>query len=149
MTEPERFFADYFPRLADGRSPYPWQARLFRNIAAGRWPDSLALPTGSGKTAILQVWLISPAWSLRHGQREAILRRLVWVVNRRVVVDQATEEAEGVQRRIAELPADDPLAAALSDCSAPGTRLSVSTLRGKHADNRERSRGYGLRPQGS
>ncbi|MGH7287528.1 MAG: helicase-related protein, partial [Myxococcota bacterium] len=71
--------------------------------------------------------------------RNGFPRRLVYVVNRRTVVDQATREAEGLRKallnkpklqRVAELLR--PLGARASD--AP---LAISTLRGQFADNAE------------
>ena len=140
IETPEEFFAHYFALLTGGRPPFPWQAKLFRDMIENQWPDSLPLPTGSGKTAILYVWLIALAWSLRQGRRSSIPRRLVWVVNRRVVVDQATDEAERIQKTLDHLPSDDPLVGALANSSVSRRPLSVSTLRGQRADNRDWSR---------
>ena len=57
------FFRKYFPQLAHGHRPYFWQAALFERLINDDWPDSVALPTGAGKTSILQVWLLALAWS--------------------------------------------------------------------------------------
>jgi CRISPR-associated endonuclease/helicase Cas3 len=114
---------------------------LFNRLVTGDWPDSLELPTGSGKTSILKIWLITLGWSLMRGRECTIPRRLVWVVNRRVVVDQATEEAAEMARQLSEMRLDDPLAQALRACSFhKKIALAVSTLRGQKADNREWSR---------
>src|SRR5258707_6537890 len=40
------------------------------------------------------IWYLALAWMMRGCGPIVLPRRLVWVVNRRVVVDQATEEAE-------------------------------------------------------
>jgi CRISPR-associated endonuclease/helicase Cas3 len=45
------------------------------------------LPTGLGKTSIIAIWLIALT-----NRPEVTPRRLVYVVNRRTVVDQTTTE---------------------------------------------------------
>ncbi|MCP5352277.1 MAG: type I-U CRISPR-associated helicase/endonuclease Cas3 [Chromatiales bacterium] len=107
-------FEDEF-RALTGFPPQPWQQRLFReHFANGALPSGIDIPTGLGKTAVIALWLIA----IRQGIR--LPRRLVYVVDRRAVVDQATDFVNKLRQR---LPA--------------GESLPVSTLRGQHADNRE------------
>ena len=87
----------------------------------------------------MQIWVTALAWCwfTRNGSgAPSIPRRLVWVVNRRVVVDQATEEAERIAAAIRELPSGDLLKSALQACSGRDSFLAISTLRGQKADNR-------------
>jgi CRISPR-associated endonuclease/helicase Cas3 len=70
-----------------GYQPFPWQAALASRIAAEDWPDALTPPTGSGKTAVIDVWL----WARLQGL--PVPRRLVYVIDRRLVVDGVTEYA--------------------------------------------------------
>src|ERR1035441_9657856 len=63
MSETIQFFRKYFPLLAHGNQPYFWQTALFERLINDDWPDSVALPTGAGKTSILQVWLLALAWT--------------------------------------------------------------------------------------
>ena len=86
---------------------------------------------GVGKTSVIPIWLIALATN-----PTSVPRRLVYVVNRRTVVDQATEEAEKVRKR---LPDEPGLMGRLRDlCANPdGVPLAISTLRGQFADNRE------------
>jgi hypothetical protein len=51
------------------------------------------MPTGLGKTSVMAIWLLALAEQARRGPEFVKLpRRLIWVVDRRVVVDQATRE---------------------------------------------------------
>src|SRR5215468_2257107 len=78
------------------KEPFPWQERLFREFVSGQIPAALDLPTGLGKTSVMAVWLI--ARGLSHDTfRGSLPRRLVYVVDRRAVVDQASAEAEKIR----------------------------------------------------
>lgn len=116
-------FAETFKALT-GYPPFPWQTALFDLFMKGEIPPSCNLPTGLGKTSIIGVWLI--AWA----NCAPVPRRLVYVVNRRTVVDQTTEEVKNYRKRLAE----DAELKPLKDKLGP---LALSTLRGQLADNRE------------
>ena len=47
-------FDDYFREL-HGPDPYSWQRRLATQAVEGEWPPAIDLPTGSGKTACIDV----------------------------------------------------------------------------------------------
>lgn len=124
------FLRNYFPKLS-GFAPYPWQEQLFLQIVNGSWPASVPAPTGSGKTAVMYVWALAYAWSRIHPESKlSVPRRLVWVVNNRVVVDQSTDEAKRLSESLLQLPQDDPVRAELQN-------LVFSPLRGQRAENRE------------
>jgi len=129
--EREQFFGKYFSLLT-GRIPYLWQRKLFQDLAVGRWPEVVPLPTGSGKTSVMHVWLLALAWSLKTGEGQ-VPRRLAWVVNRRVVVDQASDEATTLAGR--GLEGCPELSQLLAAASASAKPLAVSTLRGQRADD--------------
>jgi CRISPR-associated endonuclease/helicase Cas3 len=105
---------------ANPRGPFPWQESLFLDwFSQGETPTSCCLPTGMGKTSIVAVWLIA------LGYGADVPRRLVYVVNRRTVVDQTTNEVERLRENLSKL-------------KLPGLdTLAISTLRGQFADNRE------------
>jgi CRISPR-associated endonuclease/helicase Cas3 len=107
-------FADAVTALT-GNPPFPWQAALYDRFAAGEFPESCILPTGLGKTSVIAVWLIALA------NQKPVPRRLVYVVNRRTVVDQTTTEVEKYKSKKVEGIPD----------------FAISTLRGQFADNRE------------
>ncbi|MBL9204907.1 MAG: type I-U CRISPR-associated helicase/endonuclease Cas3 [Opitutaceae bacterium] len=111
--------------------PFPWQASLYERFARGEFPPLADIPTGLGKTAVVTVWLIA---LLTHPDK--VPRRLVYVVNRRTVVDQTTDEVKRLRERLREMP--DLLAKLKSLCAVPiEMPLALSTLRGQFADNRE------------
>ena len=100
-------FAQVF-RALHGVDPFPWQRRLADIVtASGEWPD-IALPTAAGKTAAIDV-------ALYHLAREAELppqerrspRRILFVVDRRTVVDDAFRRAQHIIGRL-DLVSDDP-----------------------------------------
>ena len=97
MTDltPNRF-AEFFAAVNSGRSPFPWQQRLVNNLfeANGLWPSLLDLPTGSGKTSTVEIALYTLAAGL------PVPRRIVFVVDRRVIVQQAAEHAKSIKRAI-------------------------------------------------
>ena len=110
-----------------GHAPFPWQRELFARLSAGDPPPAIDIPTGLGKTAVMVIWLLARA------RRASLPRRLVYVVDRRAVVDQATTDAERLRKNL-----DDPgLEPVRRRLGLAGRRLPISTLRGQHADNRQ------------
>lgn len=107
-------------------------------------PSQCDIPTGLGKTSVLPIWLLALAERAQRGGAADFPRRLVYVVNRRTVVDQATREAESLLelRRLSD-PRLGGCWAALNSLRVQETRalphlkapVAVSTLRGQYADN--------------
>ena len=104
--------------------PFHWQMRLLRRLLGADPPRIVDIPTGLGKTSVMALWLIA----LADGAR--LPRRLVYVVDRRAVVDQATRFAERLRLN---MPGD--MASKLG--LGAEKRLPISTLRGGFADNRD------------
>ena len=111
-----------------GHAPFPWQRRLFGEFQAGRLPPAIDIPTGLGKTAVMAIWLLA------RSVGAPLPRRLAYVVDRRAVVDQATDFAEGLRRA---LRVEESLAHVRRGLGIAGRFLPISTLRGQHIDNRE------------
>jgi CRISPR-associated endonuclease/helicase Cas3 len=86
------FLGDFdknFEALTD-HTPFPWQKELFDRFVQKGFPETCDLPTGLGKTSIIAIWLLALAHHAHARSMTGFPRRLVYVVNRRTVVDQAT-----------------------------------------------------------
>ena len=136
-------FRAIFRALTDNE-PFPWQEKLFSRLAAGDLPRHCDVPTGLGKTSVIAVWLAALGASLLDPERcGRVPRRLAYIVDRRVVVDQATEEVKQLRKRLACAGKDEslavlrPIIAALMQASTvpDDCGIMVSTLRGKLANN--------------
>jgi CRISPR-associated endonuclease/helicase Cas3 len=115
-----------------GYPPFRWQRRLWSELVAGNLPDGIDIPTGLGKTAIIPIWLLAIA---AQSPQLMLPRRLIYVVNRRTVVDQATDVAQRIRER---LPAIPQINQKLGELSVdPVNPLAISTLRGEYQDNKE------------
>ena len=112
--------------------PYHWQRTLYHDFVQGNFRANLTLPTGAGKTSLIPIWLLALAEAPTF-----VPRRIVWVVNRRVVVDQATIEAENVRERLPGMLQIESALKSLCAGTHHKTPLAISTLRGQLADNRE------------
>ncbi len=118
-------------RALTGYPPFRWQRRLWAQLVAGNLPDAIDIPTGLGKTAIIPIWLLAIAVQ----SPVTLPRRLIYVVNRRTVVDQATEIADRLREKLSAVPEVHKAIRKLSNDSA--NPLAISTLRGEHQDNKE------------
>ena len=114
MTVNATDFSAFFTACWD-KPPFAWQSSLARRVlgeksslngfeperggvgqATGGWPDAIALPTAAGKTACVDIAvfaLAAQADRLRVHQRITAPRRIFFVVDRRVIVDEAFERA--------------------------------------------------------
>lgn len=120
-------FDTYFEAV-HGHEPYPWQSRLTSEVLeSGRWPSVVDLPTGTGKTAVLDTAVF--ALALRP---EMFPRRIVFVIDRRIVVDQVYERARLIRDGLSEAK-DGVLAVVgsrLRDRTGDGEPLGIAALRG-------------------
>jgi len=87
-------FSAFFEAVHD-YAPFPWQARLADRVAATGWPALLDLPTGSGKTSVLDIALYALAVAPQRAPRRVFL-----VVDRRIVVDQGALHARAILDRL-------------------------------------------------
>ncbi len=125
-------FCDFFSAL-HGLSPFPWQERLASRVFAEQWPRALAIPTGAGKTAAINIAVFHLALEAARGAERRAAVRILFVVDRRLIVDDAygraqtiaaklSEAKDGVLRRVA-----DRLRHLAEDQNNP---LAVARLRG-------------------
>ena len=134
---PPHDFPKTFEALT-GSLPFPWQSSLFAKFIARDIPSSAAIPTGLGKTSIIAIWLCALAT-----KPDTTPRRLVYVVNRRTVVDQTTAEVERLRESLEKKPELSEIRNALTKLlalplpTAGASPLAISTLRGQFADNGE------------
>jgi CRISPR-associated endonuclease/helicase Cas3 len=88
-------FDDFFRGIWQ-YDPYNWQSDLSRQVHEEGWPDLLDIPTGAGKTAVLDIALYH---FLSTGGSGAP-RRMIVVVDRRIIVDQVAQRAARIRDSI-------------------------------------------------
>jgi CRISPR-associated endonuclease/helicase Cas3 len=125
-------FSTFFQEI-HGYPPFPWQKRLLAQVAAkGGWPCTLDLPTGSGKTAAIDIALFHLALEADRFAERCAPVRIAFVVDRRLVVDDAFERARMLEAALAA-PAGDVIvrvAERLKVLSGDGPPLIARRLRG-------------------
>jgi len=139
---PEIDFNECFRALAglqESETPFPWQEKLFQEFVQKQFRSTCDIPTGLGKTAVIAVWLLALAHHASLGTHYDFPRRLVYVVNRRTVVDQSTHEAETMREALDKNIRLKGVRDALQSLGALkwDSPLAISTLRGEMADNGE------------
>lgn len=85
-------FAEFFIAI-HGVSPFAWQSEAAVRLVDGIPLDVLAVPTAAGKTALLDAAIFAAAGGGR--------RRIAFVVDRRLVVDEVVERAEFIKVQLA------------------------------------------------
>lgn len=122
-----------FFRAFWGHDPFPWQSMLAERVANGTWPKALDLPTASGKTACIDIALYALAAQGDRSTGERTAPRRIWfVVDRRIVVDEAYARAEAIAEKLREA-SDGPLrdvADRLRHVADTERPLAVARLRG-------------------
>ena len=110
-------FEEFFKavhRDPDGKrpdpDPYSWQRRLAERAVQGNWPGAIDLPTGSGKTACIDVAVFALACQAsRQVADRTAPRRIFFCVNRRVIVDEAYQRAQRIAERLWKAERDHDL----------------------------------------
>lgn len=79
--------------------PFPWQTMLAERAAKGDWPGAIDLPTASGKTACLDAAIFGLA-ATASAANNRLPRRIWFVVDRRIVVDEAFRRANAIASKL-------------------------------------------------
>lgn len=122
-------FEQFFGAI-HGQEPFAWQAMLAERVLESGWPSVVDLPTASGKTAVIDV----AVYALARGAPRTQPRRIFFVIDRRIVVDEAFARAERIANRLDQAAGDEAdllhdIALRLLACG--GERpLEVAVLRG-------------------
>jgi CRISPR-associated endonuclease/helicase Cas3 len=134
------FFDAVHGTSKERRQPFDWQKRLANEVLADqRWPDVIQVPTACGKTSVLDLALFELALQADRAPKERTApRRVCLVVDRRLVVDEATEHARRILRAVRGVPKSPEVAPELKAVAdrlralAPegGQPLRVVRLRG-------------------
>ena len=116
-----------------GYDPFPWQSMLAERITAESWPRALDLPTAAGKTACIDAAIYALAFQASKPLAERTAPRRIWfVVDRRIVVDEAFERTSLIAEKLAMARAGPLKAIADRLLGLGGTTrpLAVARLRG-------------------
>ena len=109
-------------------TPFPWQRRLTEQVLGQeQWPQVIDLPTGAGKTAVLDTAIFALA-----ARPHRFPRRIAFVIDRRIVVDQVCERARRICDRVKAGHTDILRLARERLCELSDARdpLGVAALRG-------------------
>lgn len=110
-------------------TPFAWQSACVRQVAEdGVWRD-LDVPTGLGKTSLIDIWVFLLAWQAGRDERRTVPLRLFFVVDRRLVVDQAYDHAELLSRRLANAADGTVLAEVAAALRGLGGRRPLEVVR--------------------
>ncbi len=130
----DAYFEALWPGLCTRPAAFPWQRALARTVLErkGRWPGTIDVPTAAGKTALLDIAVFALAATAHPSEGQPSARRIFFVVDRRIVVDEARTRAIHIRKKLRE--ADGGILKIVADqllCLAgTGEPLEVSTLRG-------------------
>lgn len=114
---------EHFFHVVHGYAPFPWQQEAARRLIAGEKLSAVSVPTACGKTALIDAAVYAAAYGGA--------RRIAFIIDRRVVVDEAFLRAERIQQKLRN--AQDPM---LQELAKRLGLLQVVRLRGGvHGDD--------------
>jgi len=105
-------FEEFFEALW-GFEPFPWQSALMRRVVEKGWPETLDVPTSSGKTAAIDIALYHlalEACTSKPPEDRKAPRRIIFTIDRRLVVDDAHTRACKIRDRLVQAPPGSILA---------------------------------------
>ena len=93
-------FAEFF-QAVHGHAPFKWQERFAREVFVEGFHDVVRVPTACGKTSVMDVAVFYLALQAhRKSEQRTAPRRLCFVVDRRLVVDEVTEHAMKIRNAV-------------------------------------------------
>ncbi len=114
MKEQSVSFNEFFKEL-NGHPPFPWQSRLAKHVIDNGWPQTIDIPTGAGKTSVIDIAIFHLALEANKPPAERLApMRIFFVVDRRIVVDEAFLRAKNIAEKLKDatnLPENSPLVA--------------------------------------
>jgi len=134
----DQFEAFFSALWGENRKPFAWQIALAKRVIGDDdqpWPEAIQLPTASGKTACIDIAVFAlAAQAARLGTRKKLSapRRIFFVVDRRVIVDEAFERARMIAQKLKnpDQPILKTVAEQLKYLSNSDTPLAAFQLRG-------------------
>ncbi len=126
-------FGTYFQQVHPGREPFAWQQRLLDFVVdQKRWPDAIDAPTGSGKTAVVDVHIFCVAM-MASGAPIRVPRRLSLVVDRRAIVDSHEQYASAINQALLAATNETSLLVRMREslCSLSTSQAPVETRAGQ------------------
>ncbi len=104
-------FVLFYRALNGNRNPFAWQCRLVEQVCTGTWPDFIKLPTSSGKTTTIDIAIFALAYQAamanRSDGRLTAPRRMFFVVDRRIIVNEAYEHATAIAKQLRAVIAEE------------------------------------------
>jgi CRISPR-associated endonuclease/helicase Cas3 len=100
MSLTAKDFSPFFKAI-NGYDPFPWQARLAERVLTTGWPETIAMPTAAGKTACIDVAIFALAAEEAGQGSRRHARRIFFVIDRRIVVDEAFRRAARIVKALA------------------------------------------------
>ncbi len=108
-------FADFFEAV-HGHAPFDWQNRFAQEVFSDDFHDVIRVPTACGKTSVLDVALFYLALQAgREPEKRTAPRRLCFVVDRRLVVDEVTDHALKIRKAVLSATNGEKAEPALKD----------------------------------
>lgn len=102
-------FDEFFAALwGKDKRAFSWQRELARRVVTDAdkpWPGAIALPTASGKTACIDIAvfaLAAQAERLQSRKQFTAARRIFFIVDRRIIVDEAYARARFLAATLAD-----------------------------------------------
>src|SRR5216684_481714 len=107
ILKPDEFVA--FFEAVHGVEPFPWQKRLAKQVFRHDWPMSggaeisvLDVPTGAGKTSAIDIAIFHLALEADQKSKRRAPVRILFVVDRRLIVDDAYQRARKIAEKLAK-----------------------------------------------